>query len=284
MILTNIGCNVNWKDPLHSQTTDTCVWTLHNELYFEKIRRVHVHSDNRHHLYFINNLLPLLEKHKPLDIIVHSGGGDSTVNEQTANRILDSPVVKKWVVEQNKYELLLSNKKIYQLPIGICPHENLGKIGETLRKLMTLSKTIPWNKRKNKIFFCFSEGYENRKAAMKFAQNCSFCDFCDTKMSHLELWSLYLNYKFVFSPLGNGPDCGRNWEILMLGAVPVIEYFPGALGYVSNNLPVVTVKDYRNNLESNIFEKWLGEFRNGTNDKLQDKLSLDYWLKNALEL
>ena len=45
------------------------------------------------------------------------------------------------------------------------------------------------------------------------------------------LWHAYRAHRFVFSPWGNGVDCGRSWEVLLLGAVPVIERFPGAVGY-----------------------------------------------------
>ena len=31
------------------------------------------------------------------------------------------------------------------------------------------------------------------------------------------LWRAYAQYKFVFSPWGNGPDCGRSWEIMLAG-------------------------------------------------------------------
>ena len=49
----------------------------------------------------------------------------------------------------------------------------------------------------------------------------------ETIPSHLQhtlpidaLWKAYAQYKFVFSPWGNGPDCGRTWEIMLAGDSP----------------------------------------------------------------
>jgi hypothetical protein len=41
------------------------------------------------------------------------------------------------------------------------------------------------------------------------------------------MWHRYGEYRYILSPWGNGRDCGRSWEIMLMGAVPVIDYFPG---------------------------------------------------------
>ena len=40
---------------------------------------------------------------------------------------------------------------------------------------------------------------------------------------------LYTQYKFILSPKGHGLDCHRTFEILLLGGIPVLEYFTGVM-------------------------------------------------------
>jgi hypothetical protein len=45
-------------------------------------------------------------------------------------------------------------------------------------------------------------------------------------MSNLErAIELYekINYAFVASPYGGGPDCHRTWEALILGCIPIVK-------------------------------------------------------------
>lgn len=56
----------------------------------------------------------------------------------------------------------------------------------------------------------------------------------------------YLNelsqYKFCLSPPGNGIDCHRHWEALMVGTIPIILRSP--LDQVFDDLPVLLVDNY----------------------------------------
>jgi len=137
------------------------------------------------------------------------------------------------------------------------------------------SHAKPWENRKDRVYLCFSEGYEGRKRFMAYARagNCSVCDFCDRNMPSLELWRTYGDYKYVLSPHGNGPDCGRSWEIMLMGAVPIIEYFPGGLGYERANLSALTVKEPTELTVANV-TRWSVMFPNGQN---RQKLTYDYW-------
>lgn len=49
-------------------------------------------------------------------------------------------------------------------------------------------------------------------------------------------------YRFVLSPEGNGPDCFRTWETLMLGAYPVV--VTSQLDQLYEGLPVLIVDNY----------------------------------------
>jgi len=51
-------------------------------------------------------------------------------------------------------------------------------------------------------------------------------------------------YKFVLSPVGNGIDCHRTWEALMMGAIPIVESIAG-LNPIYEGLPVLIVEDWK---------------------------------------
>jgi hypothetical protein len=148
-----------------------------------------------------------------------------------------------------------------------------------LLQAVQAAKSSPWENRLNKIFFCFSASYAKRKEVLTYIKSTEglleFCDHCEGELTHIDLWTKYTQYKFVFAPWGNGPDCFRNWEILLLGAIPVIQYFPGAYGYVNAGLSVILV---RNNTELNRenLTKWTQEY---TKPNPLEKLSGEYWTK-----
>ena len=84
------------------------------------------------------------------------------------------------------------------------------------------------------------------------------------------------------SPHGHGPDCGRTWEILLLGAVPVIEYFTGASGYLDGlgEHAVIVIKNVTEINAANV-TAWSLVHRLGTDST---KLTHEYWSRLSFEL
>jgi len=159
----------------------------------------------------------------------------------------------------------------------------------TFRKLEeSMQNATKWTERKNKILFCYhsedTPNNVNRYNYRKFAlNNCDFCDVCNTStgaLPHAKLWQAYGQYKFVFSPHGNGFDCGRSWEILLMGAIPLIQYFPGAIGYEQGNLSTILIRD-TSDLNQKNMTSWLDTIHNGNE---MHKLSRDYWNKRLFKL
>lgn len=323
MIVTS--CHIQWHDPLKSKNTNTCVWKFDNrdelvnfklnaELQNEKrLFRVHVHSDRKHHREFIDRILPHFEKlfeSSGFRFILHSGGGDSSVNHDFAERILDSKAVAKWVVEQSRDEAIVGQNKLQLLPIGLCPRETFYETGDELRavlhehnftiphhqqqqrrqlywrRLLAEAQSAaqkPWHTRHDRVFFCFHEHYPWRAQAMAFArENCTICDVCSGELNHTTLWRNYASYKYVFSPHGNGPDCGKSWEIMLLGAVPLLEYFPGANGYLQAGLSALLIHDLFADLTTANLSQWNSHFRHHQHEG--DKLSREYMASMAFRV
>lgn len=81
--------------------------------------------------------------------------------------------------------------------------------------------------------------------------------------------------KFVLSPRGNGVDCHRTWEALLMGAIPVVR--TSSVDGLFTDLPVLIVPNWEI-----ITEKYLLEQYEVIKAKSYDreKLFITYWINN----
>ena len=85
------------------------------------------------------------------------------------------------------------------------------------------------------------------------------------------------NSKFVLSPPGNGADCHRTWEAILLNAVPIVAS-SSLLSPLYKGLPVLTVDDW-----SEITEAKLQQFAPPTDRHcVPDVMRADYWFGRML--
>ena len=79
--------------------------------------------------------------------------------------------------------------------------------------------------------------------------------------------------KFVLCPRGNGLDCHRTWECLLMGAIPIVKTSP--LDPLFEDLPVLIVRNWEDISE---------EFLNRQYEEMQakayriEKIYAQYWL------
>ena len=86
------------------------------------------------------------------------------------------------------------------------------------------------------------------------------------------------NHKFVISPLGNGLDCGRNWQCMYLGTIPIVPRHINIEFY--KELPILIYNDINNLSEeylNSVYDDIILEKRN------LDKTTLSYWKNKLLE-
>jgi hypothetical protein len=82
-----------------------------------------------------------------------------------------------------------------------------------------------------------------------------------------------LEYAFVISPLGNGMDCHRTWEALILGCIPIVRSSP--IDGLFEDLPVLIVDNW-SDINQQLLDKTVLEYRNKNFN--YDKLQLKYWM------
>lgn len=81
---------------------------------------------------------------------------------------------------------------------------------------------------------------DRRNAKESIPENLVFYE--PKQLSREQSWKNQCQYAFVISPFGNGLDCHRTWEALLLGCIPVMKKPP--LVNLFDDLPVLIVNDW----------------------------------------
>lgn len=150
---------------------------------------------------------------------------------------LDDPKIVVWFGQNVEN---YSHPKLIPIPIGIAnknwPHGNAetflsaidskDKIERNILLYMNISLSSYPNER-TKVYNLFKEK--------------PFC-FVSSPKSHAAYLQDLLASKFVLSPRGNGIDCHRTWEALLMGAYPIVR--TSSLDPLYKDLPVVIVEDW----------------------------------------
>ncbi|MEI6242402.1 MAG: hypothetical protein WCP39_03240 [Chlamydiota bacterium] len=161
-----------------------------------------------------------------------------------------------------------SNPKIHPIPIGFAnkcwPHGN-PKLIQKAQKQNAYERTIF-------MYMNFSPStHPQRKDVHKQFKNAPFCKIEKPKDFYPYLLDLKKT-KFVLSPRGNGLDCHRTWEALLMGAYPIVQ--TSSLDSMYTDLPVVIIKDWKEVTEEFLVQK---EKEFSTQKFQIEKALLSYW-------
>ena len=196
--------------------------------------------------------------------------------------------------------------KVSQIPIGVDYHtlaykNHVNQIdGNRICKQEINFRKIIENSEKNKnkklrIFVDFHlndsiehgsqkrsrELGENRKDIFETIKATGLVDYTSSKIAREELWKIKSQYQFSVSPHGNGLDCHRTWEDLLLGCIVIVKKSP--LDGLYKDLPVVIVTNWDEITQENLL-LWKQEFdpilHDGTYKK---KLCNHYWIEKILD-
>lgn len=221
--------------------------------------------------------------------ILVTGDEDTTIPDDFKNKsteILNSPNLIHWYSQNLNY---IGNIKLSSIPIGLDYH-TLGdnkKEGaswgaqETPKKqeefILQLEKP-PFNKRELKLYVNFNNsirgryGEKDRKDALE--QTPKHLQIIEkNNIPRKETWKNMVKYSFVLSPHGNGLDCHRTWEALVLGCIPVVK--TSSLDILYKDLPVLIVNNWHD-IDIELLTNTIEEFKN--KEFNYDKLKLEYWV------
>lgn len=227
---------------------------------------------------FISSYLPKIK----FPFVLVSGDSYFTVPDDFVNEtriILNHPLLLCWYCQN----CTTPSEKLIQLPLGLDLHTfmskpkqqyfwNIGK-GETIQtqeqKIFNLVK-IPTNK-KNLCYANFHfltttrHGKDRSDAMTQVPKNLVYYE--PTRIPRDQCWNQMIKFKYILSPHGNGLDCHRTWEALVLGCIPIMKTSP--LDPMFTDLPVLIVNEW-----SDVTQELLDTFKPSGN---LNKVRLNYW-------
>lgn len=137
----------------------------------------------------------------------------------------------------NILENYIKNSKILSF------FEKTKNISSTFHHVLHNKKKCAWNRK-----------LSDRQDVYNLFLNNHLIDFLP-KLSYTEYLKHYNNYKFTISPTGNGLDCHRTYEAIILNTIPIVKTGPLDKMYKQYDLPVVIVNDWSDITENNL-EIW----------------------------
>lgn len=201
---------------------------------------------------------------EPITVITHCS--DYEINKST---FLNRPsCIKKWFAQNANFQ----HQNLIPIPIGIENHDGPSK---GLCIDVEFIKTLPLRPflKQDFVYVNFGDTNSNRPIVREFLAKNHNCfvrrEVLPSAEFHLEM----SRFALVASPKGNGIDCHRTWEALLMGCIPIVEKH---FMYDSwADLPIIQIDSWE---ELNDFQK----FKTKVIDRLKQKtcldiLSMSYW-------
>lgn len=198
------------------------------------------------------------------EIILVTTDGDKSspgdYNSITVNKILQCDKIKSWYTQNYSDR---SNKKIKSYPIGFDFHtvrdKTLDSKSKILDYMINLRKKKANKTRIDKIFcdvhLSQNERHNNeRKRIFEILKGSKNIKFLEKRTNIKNIWNFYSDYTFGISTHGNGLDCHRTYEMLLLGCIVITK--TSFLNELYKALPVVIVSDWNECLDENNLKLW----------------------------
>ena len=209
-------------------------------------------------------------------------------------QILDHPQLLVWYTQNNDQRVKHAKLKSIPIGLGYKAMENKDLHGEkaasALDQDFTLQSIVaslkPFAQRKHRVFSDTHlndtsrrhqhVGIESRAAVYAQIKNNPLIDFQTSARSRSAQWQKRGEYQFSLSLIGNGFDCHRTWESLILGNIVLLQSSP--IDDLFAGLPVVIIHDWHEINEENL-AYWAQKYQHAFDDpRVQEKLTSAYWL------
>ncbi len=214
-----------------------------------------------------------------------------------SERLLESPKLGLWFTQN--LDGTGRHPKLRHLPIGLDFHtiSNGPKWGEqqatpaaqeaeleviraemppSAERLLKVHADFHFNKHKHQVW-----GDARAQVQEALAHNPDLV-FQQQKLRRSQLWREKTRYAFVVSPHGNGLDCHRTWESLVLGNIVIVKR--SSLDPLYEGLPVVIVDDWRE-IERPNLTRWHAEHAPAfARPEVQARLTNAYWIERMRRL
>jgi len=208
--------------------------------------------------------------HTKYKLITHNS--DTIVNESKTHYIDDKIIV--WYAQNNTFK----HNKIVPIPIGI---ENIKWFMSgwyLLKDYKKLKRNLV--QKKNRILYGFNVNTNPRErtTALESLKKSTAADPIQNRIEPRKYFRTLNEYKFVASPEGNGVDCHRTWEAIILGTVPIIRNTSHNQLLINQKLPIFLIDNW-NELTKLTENELAMIYNNYAGKDLPNIIMLDYWKK-----
>lgn len=222
-------------------------------------------------------------------VILLTLDGDSSVpgdiSEVAATAILEHPMVIAWFTQNWDGTV---HSKLNPFPIGLDFHTrriSMLPAGLPIELSLRIMAKVapPISKRQKKIFcdFHLAPHTVHNGERLRFQEhlrNCSHVSFLPARVPQLSLWKHYTAHAFVASTHGNGLDCHRTWEALLLGCIVVTRR--SSLDSLYRGLPVVIVEDWTECEDPAFLERCLTDYKPDVQE-IWKRLKAERWIREV---
>ncbi|MCX5921927.1 MAG: glycosyltransferase [Candidatus Dependentiae bacterium] len=216
--------------------------------------------------YFFTELHP----HIKSDYIIISHNSDDSAPGNYAHMLDDNKIIA-WFGQNPD---TVDHPKFFPIPIGLAnPHWPTGNT-TVFDLLIPHAKNIEKN---TLLYLNILPTHPERQGVAQLFSDKSFCYKASRKALHDYVLELAQS-NFILSPRGNGLDCHRTWEALLMGSYPVVRTSP--LDSIYQDLPVVIVNDWQEVTQEFLNQKY-EEMRLKTYNN--EKIYFAYWFNKIKE-
>lgn len=206
-------------------------------------------------------------------------------------KLINNRYLIRWCSQNN---VIQNHPLIVQVPLGLDYHavytypskwkkiaDGNSPLEQEKYLLDVIKNIVPFYKRINKIYVNFevnADRFGQRKGCLKEISP-NLLEMHQKKIKRTQTWINTTKFAFVLSPYGNGMDCHRTWEALILGSIPIIK--SKEFVKMFEDLPVLIVKDWKE-ITQKLLMDTIEKFKERSFN--YEKLTLEFWKRKVFDI
>jgi len=201
------------------------------------------------------------------DFVLATHNSDFPAPSSHATYLNDSKLLAWYAINPDAV-----HAKLVPIPLslanGYWPHGKLAVVQNALH-----AQRMQWQKRKHALYVNMDRTTNQaaRQSAVDHVASVPGTFVRRERLNYSDYLRDIADSKFVLSPPGNGVDCHRTWEAVLLNAVPVVN--SSSINELFAGLPVMIVNDW-----TEVHAATLAAFPEPRSACVPDVLRADYWL------
>jgi len=217
---------------------------------------------------FFDRAFPLIRR--PFVLVT---GGCDTGSPGPWRYALEDPRILRWFGEDS--DLTGPHPKFEPMPLGISdPNLPMGN-QEIMLKLHARMPAVEDKPLLAHSSFHLVLSHSSRREVHAAIRNVEGVILQPKRVAPELLWIRHAGHAFVISPRGNGLDCHRTWEALLLRSIPIVKR--STLDELHSDFPIAIVDDWRE-ISLAAMRSWRDELKDRFTLDMFQRLTRDYWM------